>query len=124
MDDVSLIAAFEAGMIPATEFPHEHHVRVAWGLARRYGPEEGLRRLIAGIRGMAVRAGRPDAYHVTITKAWFDLVASVDDLADAPELLDKSIINRYYSSDRLAQGHDRWVAPDLNPLHLPIPVPA
>jgi len=31
---------------------------------------------------MASHAGRPDAYHVTMTQAWFELIASVDDLHD------------------------------------------
>ena len=43
-------------------------VRVAWELSRRYDPEEGLRRLIAGIQGLAVRAGKPGVYHETITR--------------------------------------------------------
>lgn len=77
--------------------------------------------MIGGIQAMAARAGRPGAYHVTITKAWFDLIASVDDLANAPELLDKTIIHRYYSPGPLDQGRDRWVEPDLQPLRLPLP---
>jgi hypothetical protein len=48
--------------------PHGSHVRVAWELSRRYDPEEGLRRLIAGIQGIAARAGKPGVYHETITR--------------------------------------------------------
>jgi hypothetical protein len=116
-----LLDAFERGSIGSDEFPHALHVHVAWGLARRYGPDEGLRRLIDGIRQMAVRAGRPMVFHLTITKAWFELIASVDDLAGAPELFNKTILGRYYTPGRLAEGRDRWVEPDLHPLTLPPP---
>jgi flavin reductase (DIM6/NTAB) family NADH-FMN oxidoreductase RutF len=118
-----LTAAFEAGTLGADEFPHARHVRVAWSLARRYGLSEGLERLIAGIRRIAVRAGRPDAYHVTITRAWFELIASVDELTGHEELFDKRLLERYYSPERLAAGRDQWLEPDLHPLGLPPPPP-
>lgn len=121
MNQAELIAAFEAGTIDSAEFPHAHHVHVAWGLSHKYGTEDGLRRMIAGIKQMAARAGRPEAFHMTITQAWFELIAGVDDLHSAPELLDKSILGRYYTPERLAEGRDRWLEPDLHPLRLPLP---
>jgi hypothetical protein len=119
--DAQLMAAFEAGDIDNAAFPHERHVRVAWMLAQRYPGEEALQRLIAGIRGVARRAGHPGAYHETITRAWFLLVAAVDDLGQHPELFDKTLLSRYYSPDRLAAGRERWLEPDLHPLRLPPP---
>ena len=111
-----LIDAFERGEIDGADFPHDRHVRVAWGLARHYGAEDGLRRLIAGIRSIAVRAGRPDAYHETITRAWYELITRAEDLERAPELFDKRLLGLYYSRARLAAGRDRWLEPDLQPL--------
>jgi len=119
VDQSELLDAFENGTIAPEDFPHAHHVHVARGLAHRYGRDEGRRRLIAGIRRMAERAGRPQAFHLTITMAWYELIAGVDDLDSAPELLDTSILGRYYSPDRLAAGRDRWLEPDLHPLILP-----
>lgn len=110
--------AFEAGQIDGSDFPHERHVRVAWGLCQRYGWEEGLRRVTAGIRSMADRAGRPQVYHETITRAWYELIAQADDLASAPELFDKRLLGRYYSSARLAAGRGQWLEPDLQTLRL------
>jgi hypothetical protein len=118
METTTLIDAFEAGEINGAEFRHEHHVRVAWGLAARYGPEEGRRRMSAGIREMAARAGRPEAYHETITRAWFELIASARDLFTAPELFDKRLLERFYSPERLAAGRAHWVSPDRAPLRL------
>ena len=102
----ALVTAFEAGAIPPIEISHERHVIVAWGLAQRHGPEKGLERMIGQNQAMAARTGRPDACDVTITKAWFDLIATVDDLESAPELLDKTIIHWFYSPERLENGHD------------------
>lgn len=119
METDQLIEAFEAGRIDGAEFRHASHVRVARGLAERYGHQEGLRRMTAGIRAMAARAGRPEAYHLTITRAWYELIAQVDDPADAPELFDKRLLERYYSPERLAGGRDRWLEPDRRPLRMP-----
>ncbi len=117
----ALVDAFEAGEVENVDFPHAKHVHVTWILAHRYPHEEAFSRLVAGIRGIAERAGRPTAYHETITRAWFELIADVDDLSMHPELLDKGLINRYYSAQRLADGRERWLEPDLHPLRLPPP---
>jgi len=114
--DDELIDSFEAGRIEGTDFPHERHVRVAWGLARRYPRDDAFARLATGIRGIAFRAGNPGAYHETITRAWFELIADADSLDDHPELFDKTLLRRHYSADRLAAGRDRWLEPDLLPL--------
>lgn len=124
MDNTALLDAFEAGEIAGNEFPHPSHVQVAWELSRRYDRDEGLRRLIAGIQGIAARAGTPTVYHETITRAWFELVSSADDLAEHPELFDKTLLSRYYTAGRLAAGRERWLEPDLHPLSLPPPPPA
>lgn len=68
MHNTALLDAFEADEIAGIEFPHRSHVRVAWELSRRYDPEQGLRRLIAGIQGIGARAGKPGVYHETITR--------------------------------------------------------
>lgn len=51
-----------------------------------------------------MRAGKPDAFRVTLTRAWFDLIVLVDDLDAARESLDKSLIRRFYSAERIAAG--------------------
>jgi flavin reductase (DIM6/NTAB) family NADH-FMN oxidoreductase RutF len=117
----ALVAAFEAGSIDGPEFPHRRHVQVAWGLARRYGREDGLQRMSAGIRAIATRAGKPEAYHETITRAWFELVAQADDLHEVPGLFDTSLLGRYYSPEHLNEGRAAWQEPDRHPLTLPPP---
>jgi hypothetical protein len=118
-DDANLLSRFLGGEIDGTDFPHERHVRVSWHLARRYGRDEGLRRLAEGLRQIASRAGRPEAYHETITRAWFELIRQARSLDRHPELFDKTLLARYYSAGALASGRERWVEPDLRPLRLP-----
>lgn len=107
-----LLRAFEAGEL--TDFPHERHVQVAWALAQRYEPEEAFARLAEGIRRIAAHAGVPGKYHETITRAWFELVRNAPALDEG--LYDRTLLGRYYSPERLAEGRDRWVDPDLQPL--------
>ena len=101
MSDDELIAEFEAGTIHP--FPHAMHVRVARALSRK---PDGYERMVAGIRRMA-----PTKYHVTITRAWWELIVAAEE-----DLHDTSLLRRYYSSDALEAGRHRWVEPDLRPL--------
>ncbi|HXU34445.1 MAG TPA: hypothetical protein VN851_28045, partial [Thermoanaerobaculia bacterium] len=73
--------------------------------------------------------GADQLYHETLTRAWVELIAdgahrfpassSFEFLEACPELLDRSILNRYYSPELLASDRARktWVEPD----RLPIP---
>jgi len=118
MPSDSLLDDFEAGRIAGSAFPHARHVLVAWSLSRRYPHEEAFARLAAGIQGIAARAGVPGKYHETLTRAWFELVAQAEDLDDHPELLDRSLLARHYSRERLEAGRHEWLEPDLEPLVL------
>jgi hypothetical protein len=113
-----LLDDFEAGGIPGSEFPHERHLQVAWGLSRRYPREEAFAVLSTGIRGIAARAGVPGKYHETMTHAWFELAAQAETLDEHPELLDRALLARYYSPERLEAGRYEWLEPDLGPLVL------
>ena len=113
-----MLEDFEAGRIDGSAFPHESHLRVAWGLSRRYARDEALARLAQGIRGIAARAGVPGKYHETMTRAWFELAAQAESLDAHPELLDRSLLSRYYSAERLEAGRHEWLEPDLSPLRL------
>ena len=119
-----LVEAFESEEIPPAEFTHGRHVRVAWALSRRYPPDEAYARLAAGLRSFARRAGRPEAFHETMTRAWLELISQSADLEANPELQDRGLLARYYSPPALAAGRGRWVEPDLKPLVLPSPSPA
>lgn len=119
--DEDLLAAFLAGRVDNAGFSHARHVQVAWSLSQRYPRSEAFEKLTAGIQGIARRAGRPQAFHHTMTRAWFELITSASNPDDYPELLDKALLGRYYSAERLAAGREGWIEPDLHPLRLPAP---
>ena len=119
-----LVAAFEAEQIPPAEITHGRHVRVAWEHSRRPPPDAACAHLSAGLRSFARRAGRPEAFHETMTRAWLALISQSAHLDANPELQDRALLARYYSPAALAAGRHECVEPDLQPLLLPSPVAA
>jgi hypothetical protein len=53
-----------------------------------------------------------------MTRAWFELIRQAETLDAHPELLDPSLLARYYSPRRLDAGRHEWLEPDLRPLEL------
>ena len=53
-----------------------------------------------------------------MTRAWFELVSQAESLDAHPELLDRTLLARYYSRERLEAGRHEWLEPDLQPLVL------
>ncbi|WP_037600894.1 hypothetical protein [Streptacidiphilus rugosus] len=112
----------------ADRFGHRQHVQLTWLAVDRLGPAAALELVDAGIREAARAGGAPGKYHATMTRAWLELVAHhaaatrgedfEDFLRAAPELLDKGLLNRFYSAELLGSPAARasWVAPDLAPL--------
>ncbi|MBX3098740.1 MAG: hypothetical protein KF761_04100 [Salinibacterium sp.] len=120
MNDDDLADGFERGTL--STFPHESHVRTVFILVRWYGEADALARLKAGIRALAVRAGKLDKYHDTRTVAWFTLIVarmgddadSITFLARHPEFLRRDLLDDYYTAELLNSpaAREAWVAPD------------
>ena len=100
MTDDEVIAEFEDGTMAAGAFDHRAHLRLTWLYLRRHGRIETERRLLAGLRAFAVRAGKPEKFNAALTLSWvarLDAAAatlapthSFDDLLlHYPELLDR-----------------------------------
>ena len=125
-----LVARFSGCTLPKGEWTHHAHLTVGLWHIRRYGAEDALARLRAGIRRLNDSHGTPNSatrgYHETITRAYVVLLA--DFLAGYPAPLDeqvarllaspvaeKNYLLRFYSSDRLMSPEARaeWMAPDL-----------
>ncbi len=79
-----LVAALEAGRLPAGGFGHAQHVQFAWHYARTYPLPEALERCRTVLQGLAARAGAPGKYHETVTAAYLVLVAERAQQPDAP----------------------------------------
>ncbi|MFJ3788588.1 hypothetical protein [Kitasatospora sp. NPDC090091] len=131
-------------MAAAERFGHRQHVHLTWLAVRRHGTATAVELVGDGIRRTARAAGAPEKYHVTMTRAWvelvghhagragsgfdggagfdaftdFDAVADFGTFADRhPELLDKALLSRFYRDATLASAEARagWVEPDLSP---------
>ncbi|SOB81141.1 hypothetical protein [Streptomyces sp. 1331.2] len=132
-------------MTGAERFGHRQHVRLTWLAVRRHGVDAALGLITDGIRRTAAKAGAPQKFHVTMTRAWVELVAhhlaahhadaapdfaeieeieeidgfnEFDGFADRhPDLLDKELLARHYRPATLAseQARTAWVEPDLTP---------
>src|SRR4051794_28982090 len=124
--DDELIAGFEAASLSA--FPHADHVRLTILYLARHGRAETERKLFEGLRRFAAAKGVPQKFHVTMTLAWLDLVDAarrrypdaVDPaalVAVCPELLDRDVLLRFYTSERLMSdaARERGAPPDLAP---------
>jgi hypothetical protein len=107
-----LLRAFLSGEIAVTDLRHADHVRVGFELLQRHPFDEAAFAFGATLRGMATRAGKPNAYHATITLAFMSVIAErsegFDDyskFADAnADLMEKSVLSRWYAPERLSSG--------------------
>jgi len=114
-------------MSTASRFGHREHVHLTWLAVRRFGTAAAIRLVSDGIQRTARYAGAPQKYHVTMSRAWVELVGhhvaeSGDDGFAAfaeryPALLSKRLLARHYRSATLASPRARsdWVEPDLAP---------
>ncbi|MGE7385481.1 hypothetical protein ACQKM2_08380 [Streptomyces sp. NPDC004126] len=129
---------FEELMAEATaatgRFGHREHVHLTWLAVRRHGAAATVDLVGEGILRTATRAGVPGKFHATLTRLWVELVGhraaqpgpagrepaqDFEEFAALfPELLDKELPKRFYSSELLGseQARTAWTEPDLAPL--------
>jgi hypothetical protein len=130
LDDDALVEAFESCQLPAAQFHHADHIRLAWIFLSRRSEEEATARIEQAIRRFAAHNGVSEKYHQTITLAWMGLVAAARRATPGarafeafikrnPQFLDVRSLSLYYTAERLAGPDARmgWVEPDL--LRLP-----
>ena len=110
--DCPELQRFVRGEICAASFPHREHVRMAFEMLRRHDFAETVLHYSRALRAMAQRAGKPEAFHQTVTVAFLSLIAERleegrwNDFTafarDNPDLLDKAAVGRRYRPERLA----------------------
>jgi hypothetical protein len=118
---------FMRGELDAASFPHSEHVRMAFEMLRRYDFAESALHFSRSLRTMAKRAGKPQAFHQTVTIAFLSLIAErlesgpCEDFAafaqDNPDLIDKGALARWYRPERLGSASARrtFLLPDRPP---------
>ena len=111
-------------MASAGRFGHREHVHLTWLAVRRFGMPAAVGLVTDGIQRTARYAGAPQKYHVTVSRAWVELVSYHADehpLSDFaafarrnPALLDKRLLTRFYHPATLASPPARtgWAEPD------------
>lgn len=105
------LRTFLHGEVDAQSFRHRDHVEMAFEVLVRHDFPEALAAYAAALKKIAARAGKPEAYHETVTVAFLSLVAERcaagrhDDfdrfIADNADLLQKSVLGRWYRPERL-----------------------
>lgn len=129
-----LVRRFNACAVPRSEWTHAAHLAVGLWHVARYGREDALQRLRAGITRLNESNGVVNSatggYHETVTRAYVNLLADfaarhADMTAGervaallADPLSDKKALLRFYSRPVLESSAARldWVEPDLAPL--------
>ena len=97
--------------IEHARFDHAGHVKAAFTLLRDKPFLEAAEIYCEDIRKRAGEAGHPEKFNLTITLAFLSLIAEhiADDpdtdwesfIARNPVLLDKTLLTRWYTADRL-----------------------
>lgn len=128
MDDSEFLRAFLAGWPTDRHFGHYDHLRIAWLVIERHGPELAADVIGPRLRAMAVTKNVAPLYNETLTRFWIRLVAHVRQATGAstideavqwvPLLLDKNVALRHWSRTAMYGPDARiaWVEPDLVPL--------
>ena len=125
MDEtLALLARFARGELDAGTFPHCEHVRMGFEMLRRHDFAETAYHYSFALRAMTARAGRPEAFHQTVTIAFLALIAERMQVGTAmdfpaleqanPDLMDGSALARWYRPERLAMDAARrtFLLPD------------
>lgn len=125
--DCPELECFMRGELPASGFAHRDHVRMAFEMLRRHDFAETALHFSRALRAMAQRAGKPQAFHQTMTIAFLALIAERLDgsqwpdfaafVRDNPDLLDKGALTRWYRPERLASEPARrtFLLPEPTP---------
>jgi hypothetical protein len=134
MELEDLLRCFTERTLPKPEWTHAAHLAVGLWHVCRYGRNDALSRLRAGITRLNESHGTVNSastgYHETITRAYVYLLAAfaarhaektvaerVTALLNDP-VADKKALLRFYSRERLESVQARlgWAEPDLAPL--------
>ena len=113
------LARFLDGAVAACDFPHREHVRMAYAVLRRHEFTDAALRYANALRGITRRAGKPEAFNLTVTIAFLALIAermaagTADDFAAFarahPDLFAKDVLARWYRPEQLASPLARRV---------------
>ena len=102
MTDDELVDGFETGRLAPERFGHREHLRLAWCYLTRFARGEAERRLLAGLRAFAARAGKPEKFDAALTSAWVAVLADAAVQLESPATFDALVASRPDLLDRAA----------------------
>jgi hypothetical protein len=129
LSEDELIDAFEACTLPATQFPHREHVRLAWAYLHRETLNGAIARFCGGLKAFAVSIDKAALYHETVSWAFMLIIqdriarnpsSSWEEFAAANEDLlrnGRQLLERYYLPVTLdsALARATFIWPDRPP---------
>jgi hypothetical protein len=105
------LIAFESGGLDPANFPHREHVRLAFELLARHSFGEAVTRFSSGLKRLVAKVDQPQKYHETITVAFLAIIGErraaqgicswVEFARRNPDMLDKSVIERWYDRSQI-----------------------
>lgn len=119
------LGRFQRGQLDPGRLTHREHVRIAFEMLGRYEFLDAAARYTRGLRRVCARAGRPEKFHLTVTVAFLSLIAErraeqpfgdfAAFAAANPDVLERSVLSRWYSPQRLdsAAARGTFLLPDL-----------
>ena len=122
--EVLELQRFLRGEVAPERFPHREHVRMAHALLARRPFERAVPLYARALRRITARAGRPEAFNLTITVALLALIDAARRAspgldfegfaAEHPELFERGLLERWYRPGQLAcpQARGSFVLPD------------
>ena len=130
VSDRDFLNAFESCALPAADFRHRDHVRLAFIYVALHDLDTALDLMRSGLHRFLAHAGAPSSkYHETITRAWLlavqhfmreaGAVASFEDFAArSPRLFAPDAIETHYTRELLEseEARRRFIEPDLEPI--------
>ena len=133
LSDAELLVQFEGCTLPAEQWHHAEHIRIAYLYLRQHDFPAALDWMRAGLKALNAAQNVPESldrgYHETLTRGWLQLVhvilAEYGPAADSlafleahPELSQRKTLRLFYSRDRLRSwpAKAEFIEPDLAPL--------
>ncbi|HEY8949163.1 MAG TPA: hypothetical protein VIM56_09800 [Rhizomicrobium sp.] len=120
------LRAFLDGDVDAAKFRHADHVRAGFEVLRHHEFPDAAAAFARALKQIAAHIGAPGKYHETITLAFLSLIAERQALgthpdfesfaAANPDLMETSILKRWYTPKRLTSDIARrtFVLPDIS----------
>lgn len=110
---------FEARVLDAGSFTHRDHIGVACQMLQRYDFLEAAARYGSALKEIAEKAGATGKFNTTLTLAFLGLLAermevtaheNFDEfLEHNPDLFSRSLMNAWYSSERVSSARARQI---------------